>query len=57
MRIKEAVGIPLLCLFGKSVVLWLFNRPVMQAIDGDQTIWYIAFIALSLIVCAAFILK
>ncbi len=56
MRIKEADGIPLLCLFGKSVVLWLFNRLVMQAIDGDQTIWYIAFIALSLIVCAAFIL-
>lgn len=56
MRIKEAIGIPLLCLFGKSVVLWLFNRLVMPAIDGDQTIWYIAFIALSLIVCAGFIL-
>lgn len=56
MRVKEAVGIPLLCLFGKSVVLWLFNRLVMPEIDGGQTIWYIAFIALSLIVCAAFIL-
>lgn len=56
MGIKEAIGIPLLCLFGKSVVLWLFNRLVMPAVDYDQTIWYIAYIAFNLIACVAFFL-
>ncbi len=56
MGIKEAIGIPLLCLFGKSVVLWLFNWLVMPAVDNDHTIWYIAYIAFNLIVCVAFFL-